>query len=287
MISLALVALTACAPTAPLARDAAPAPATVAADDNLNAVLWVQTAQEYRALTQQTWKLATANLDRALADKQWTALLPGEGAELQTPDLPPAVIVDVDETVLDNSPYQARLILDGVPFSDAGWAGWVAERKAKPVPGALEFARAAAAKGVTMVYISNRTAEMKDDTLANLRAVGFPVADDSVYLGLGMEVPGCTAHGSEKGCRRIATARKYRVLMQVGDQITDFAQISANTRAQRDALLDNHGHWIGERWYMLPGPTYGGYEPAAVGNTWTLPAEQRRAAKRAALEPAR
>jgi Predicted secreted acid phosphatase len=74
--------------------------------------------------------------------------------------------------MLDNSAYQARLVLDGTSFSDAGWAAWVAERKARPVPGALEFARAAAEKGVSIVYISNRTHEMKDDTLANLRAYG-------------------------------------------------------------------------------------------------------------------
>ena len=289
LLAAAVLALAGCASTAPLAgHDAPPAMAATGpvADDNLNAVLWVQTAQEYRALTIQTWKTAAANLDRALADPTWTALLPGEGAELQQPALPPAVIVDIDETMLDNSPYQARLVLDGKSFSDAGWAGWVAERAARPVPGALEFAKAAADKGVTIVYISNRTHDMMDDTVANLRAYGFPV-DASNYYGLGYEVPGCTPHGSEKGCRRIAAAARYRVLMQVGDQITDFAQISANTRAQRDALLDNHGHWIGERWYMLPGPTYGGYEPAAFGNDWKLSPEARRAAKHAALEPAR
>ncbi len=286
LMTATVLALSACVSTGPAAREvAAPVP-VVAADDNLNAVLWVQTAQEYRALTMQAWKMAAANLDRALADPTWTALLPGEGAELQKPGLPPAVVVDVDETMLDNSAYQARLVLDGTSFSDAGWAAWVTERKARPVPGALEFARAAAAKGVSIVYISNRTHDMAADTIANLRAYGFPV-DESNYYGLGYEVPGCTAHGSEKGCRRIAAAGKYRVLMQVGDQITDFAQLTANTREQRDALLANHGQWIGERWYMLPGPTYGGYEPAAFGNNWKLPAGERRKAKHAALEPAR
>lgn len=285
LLAAATLALAGCTAVAPRA-EAPVAVAAPAADDNLNAVLWVQTAQEYRALTTQAWKMAAANLDRALADPAWTALLPGEGAELQKPELPPAVIVDIDETVLDNSPYQARLVLDGKAFSDEGWAGWVAEARARPVPGALEFARTAAAKGVSIVYISNRTHEMKEATLANLRAVGFPV-EDSNYYGLGVEVPGCTPHGSEKGCRRIAAASRYRVLMQVGDQITDFAQLPANTREHRDALLANHGQWIGERWYMLPGPTYGGYEPAAFGNDWKLSPEARRAAKHAALEPAR
>ena len=287
LLAAATLALAGCAATAPRAdAPAATTAAAVAADDNLNAVLWVQTAQEYRALTTQTWKMAAANLDRALADPTWTALLPGEGAELQKPTLPPAVIVDIDETMLDNAAHQARLILDGKTYTEEGWAEWVVERKAKPVPGALEFAKTAAAKGVTIVYISNRTHDMKDDTIANLRAYGFPV-DEANYYGLGFEVPGCTPHGSEKGCRRIAAAAKYRVLMQVGDQITDFAQLPANTREHRDGLLENHGNWIGERWYMLPGPTYGGYEPAAFGNNWKLPADARRAAKHAALEPAR
>lgn len=288
LLATAIFALAGCTATTPRSP-APPATATVQevpANDNLNAVLWVQTAQEYRALTLQAWRLAAANLDRALADKSWTALLPGEGAELQQPDLPPAVIVDIDETMLDNAAYQARLAIDNVPFTDAGWAGWVAERKARPVPGALEFAKTAAAKGVTIVYISNRTHDMMDDTIANLRAYGFPV-EEANYYGLGFEVPGCVPHGSEKGCRRIAAASRYRVLMQVGDQITDFAQLSANTRQQRDGLLAQHGNWIGERWYMLPGPTYGGYEPAAFGNDWKLSEQARRAAKHAALDPAR
>ena len=285
LLAAAVLALAGCASTAPRAVPAA-APA-LAADDNLNAVLWVQTAQEYRAIATQTWRAAAGQLDAALADPDWTALLPGEGAELQKPDLKPAVIVDVDETMLDNSPYQARLVVDGASYGSASWAAWVTERKAKAVPGALEFARQAQAKGVTILYVSNRTQAMKDDTLANLRALGFPAADDSVYYGLGIEVPGCTPHGSEKGCRRIAAASQYRVLLQVGDQITDMAQVTSNSRAERDALLNDHSAWFGQRWFVLPGPTYGGYEPAAFDNDWSQPADVRRGKKQQALELAR
>lgn len=297
LLLAALLSLAACSTSRPLVHGEPAGPGTavqapvaveaVPANDNLNAVLWVQKAQEYRALTLQTWRMAAATLDRALADPQWTALLPGEGAELQKPGLKPAVIVDIDETVLDNSPFQARGVLDGTSYKEADWAAWVAEKKARPVPGALEFARAASARGVTLLYISNRTEQMKADTLENLRAVGFPVADDGVYLGKGMDVPGCTRTGDDKGCRRIKVASHYRVLMQVGDQITDFGQPRSNDDADRDALLSGHDGWIGERWFMLPGPTYGGYESAAVGNAHGLSEEQRRARKRAALEPAR
>ena len=294
LVLLAGTALSLAACTAPdrLQRPSAPvAPAAVVpapvANDNLNAVLWVQRSQEYRASALQTWKLAGEQLDRALADPTWTALLPEEGGTHQSARLKPAVVVDVDETVLDNSPFQARLVHDEGSYSDAGWAAWVDEQKAEPVPGAVRFAQLAASKGVTMIYISNRTSAMKDATLANLRQVGFPVADDSVYLGLGTEVPGCRQVGSEKGCRRLLVAQQYRVLMQVGDQFTDFLQVEDNTLAARDALLDKYQGWIGSRWWILPNPTYGGWESAAFNNAWSLPAEQRNAAKRAALEVAR
>src|SRR3546814_3246636 len=126
--------------------------------------------------------------------------------------------MDNDETVLDNSPYQARLILDQAQYSDPSWDMGVAEKKAKAVPGAVDFARAAAAKGVTILYLSNRAVHLKDATLANLAAVGMPVASDEVFLGLGTVVPGCEQHGSEKKCRRRLAGREYRVLMQFGDK---------------------------------------------------------------------
>jgi 5'-nucleotidase (lipoprotein e(P4) family) len=292
LLAGAVLSLAACTSTGRVQQPATPTAAAVVApvngaNDNLNAVLWVQRSQEYRASALQTWLLAGQQLDRALADARWTALLPEEGGNHQSAKLKPAVVVDVDETVLDNSPYQARLVRDGGSYSDATWEAWVDERKAEAVPGAVRFAQLAASKGVTMIYISNRTAAMKDATVANLRRVGFPVADDSVYLGLGTDVPGCTQLGSEKGCRRQLVAQQYRVLMQVGDQFTDFLQVEDNTLAARDALLDKHKDWIGSRWWILPNPTYGGWEGASFNNAWSLPADLRNAAKRDALEVAR
>lgn len=292
LLAGAVLSLAACSSPDRLTR-VSPPPATVVvapangANDNLNAVLWVQRSQEYRASALQTWALAGEQLDRALADPTWTALLPEEGGNHQSGKLKPAVVVDVDETVLDNSPYQARLVRDGSSYNDATWAEWVDEQKAEPVPGAVRFAQLAASKGVTMIYISNRTVAMKDATLANLRKVGFPVANDSVYLGLGMEVPGCKQVGSEKGCRRQLVAQQYRVLMQVGDQFTDFLEIEDNTLPTRDALLDKYQGWIGSRWWILSNPTYGGWEGASFNNAWSLPADKRNAAKRDALEVAR
>jgi acid phosphatase len=270
------------------AADAAPAPDTagVAADDNLNAVLWVQRSAEYKALSEQTYRAAADHLDAALKAKHWDALVPDERGNAAT-GLKPAVVLDVDETVLDNSPYQARLIADHAQYDEVTWDQWVAEKKAKAVPGVVDFAKAANARGVTLLYISNRAVHLKDATIANLKAAGLPVADDSVFLGLGTNVPGCEQNGTEKNCRRRLAGQQYRVLMQFGDQLGDFVQITANTQDGRQQLLDQYHDWFGERWWMLAGPTYGSWEPALFNNDWAQPVEARRATKRAALDLAR
>lgn len=290
-LAASLLTLSACKRTEPAAAPAEPAaPAAAAtqakptgAHDNLNAVAWVQTSVEYRAITTQTFRAAADHLDVALKEKNWDALVPDERGNAAT-GLKPAVVMDVDETVLDNSPYQARLIRDGKEYDEISWDQWVAEKKAKPLPGVVDFARAAAEKGVTVLYISNRAVHLKEATLANLREAGLPVADDSVFLGLGTVLEGCEQNGSEKNCRRRLAGQKYRVLMQFGDQIGDFVQVEANTREGRQALFDEYDDWFGERWWMLPNPTYGSWEPALFNNAWDQPAAARTQAKRDALD---
>ena len=302
LLAGALLVLPACKVQAPdgahtakpaLAPSATPAnagaesakPQAVAADDNLNAVLWMQRSEEYRALAEQTYRAAADRLDEALRQPNWDALVPEERGN-DAKGLKPAVVMDVDETVLDNSPYQARLIRDGKEYDEVTWAQWVAEKKAKPVPGVVDFAKAAAAKGVTILYISNRAVHLQEATLANLRAVGMPVADDSVFLGLGTVVKDCEQNGSEKNCRRRLAGQRYRVLMQFGDQLGDFVQVLANTPQGRGELLDQYDDWFGERWWMLPNPSYGGWEPALFDNDFSQPRQARRQAKRDALDVA-
>ncbi len=290
---LTLLATSACKRTEPAATPApaekpAPAGASAAttADDNLNAVLWVQASAEYGAVTTSLYRAAADHLDAALAEKNWDALVPGERGNAAT-GLPPAVVLDVDETVLDNSPYQARLVREGKEYNEVTWDQWVAEKKAQPVPGVVDFAKAATAKGVTLLYLSNRAEHLQAATLENLRAVGLPVKDDSVFLGLGTVVEGCEQNGSEKNCRRRLAGRDYRVLMQFGDQLGDFGEIVANTPEGRAALATEYRDWFGERWWMLPNPTYGSWEPAVFNNDWAQPREARREAKRAALRVAK
>ncbi len=270
---------------APAAAEAAsPAlPAGSAANDNLNAVAWTQTAIERELIYRQAWRDAQEQLSRALADRRWEAL-PHGTRKAPYKGRNAAVIVDVDETVLDNSPYQARLVRDGTAFNEFTWAEWCREERAAAIPGALEFAREAARRGVTVFYLSNRASDLGDATLANLRKLGFPLPEDkTVFLGLGTFVEGCEQDGSEKGCRRQLIARDHRVLMQVGDQLGDFVDIEANTLAGRRAAVEPYLDWIGTRWFVLPNPTYGSWEPALFNNAWSQPEAVRRQAKRDAL----
>ncbi|WP_394538706.1 5'-nucleotidase, lipoprotein e(P4) family [Lysobacter enzymogenes] len=275
------------APAAAAQPAAAPAPAADAkptgADDNLNAVLWMQRSVEYRASAETIYRAAADKLEVALKQPNWDALVPEERGNAAK-GLKPAVVMDVDETVLDNSPYQARLVRDGKEYDEVTWDAWVAEKKAKPVPGVVEFAKAAQAKGVTILYLSNRAVHLKDATLANLRSAGLPVADDSVFLGLGTVVDGCEQNGSEKNCRRLLAGKQYRVLMQFGDQIGDFVQVVANTPEGRDGLLEQYHDWFGERWWMLPNPSYGSWEAMTFNNDYSQSRDARREAKRKALD---
>ena len=151
----AALSLAACqsVPTAPAeaAKTAAAPGTTVPADDNLNAVLWVQRSAEYQAVSQTIYRAAADKLDIALHEKNWDALVPAERRNAAI-GLPPAVIMDIDETVLDNSSYQARLVRDGVEYNEVTWDQWVTEKKAQPLPGVVDFARTATAKGVTILY---------------------------------------------------------------------------------------------------------------------------------------
>jgi len=256
----------------------------VSPDDNLNTVAWTQHASEHDFIYLQTYRDAQEKLLKAKADANWDALPSDDrAAHASLKGLKPAVVLDIDETVLDNSPYQARLVRSGAEFNEADWAAWCKEAIARPLPGALAFTKFASEHGVEVIYISNRAKDLDDATLANLRSAGFPVAGKGSFLGLGTFVEGCEQAGSEKGCRRQLVAKKYRVLMQFGDQIGDFVNVAGNTAEGRARAMAPYTAWIGERWFVLPNATYGSWEPALFDNDFSLPREERRQKKIDAL----
>src|SRR5207247_6409128 len=127
------------------------------ANDLLNAVLWMQRSVEYKATTLGAFALARIRLDQALLDPNWTAAPNEQTGAYQA--LPPAVIVDLDESILDNSAYQACMTLQDTSFDAKSWNAYVNTVSSRAIPGAVEFTRYADAKGVKVFYVSNRTAE--------------------------------------------------------------------------------------------------------------------------------
>jgi len=219
----------------------------------LNSVLWVQYAAEYKAATLQAYSTAKNSLDVAIEDKQWTAAVE-QTTGYQT--LPPAIIVDVDETVLDNSPYDARLITSGKAYNSDTWAAWCKEMRAKAVPGALDFCRYAHDKGITVFYVTNRREPLKLATRTNLQGLGFPLRTD-------METVIPKTHTSNKGERRAAIAGNFRILLLIGDNAGDFYSGFTNASlVKRDALVSKYVQYFGTKWIVLPNPMYGNWESA-------------------------
>ena len=235
--------------------------------ENLNAILWVQTSVEYRAATEQTYRLAKDWLIRAKRDKGWTAALEQAGNFRK---LPPGIILDLDETVLDNSAFDAHLTAEHGRFSSEEWNTWVSERRAGLVPGAKDFLLFAAKQKIVPLYITNRecdSSKSDDPTVQLLRSLELP-------LGPGAEQLYCAQKGdSDKGPRRKICAAKYRILLQFGDQLGDFLSIPNEPNAdvrkkleERGSLFAAHEDWWGQKWFQLPNPMYGSWEDA-IGYT--------------------
>lgn len=229
----------------------------------LNATLWVQSSAEYDAVATQTFGAARRALDEALADPARVGAL--EETE-NDPSQPPALIVDMDETVLDNTPFQARVIRKGMTYDSKMWKEWTAEGAAPAVPGAKQFLDYAKSRGVTVFYITNRDEDERPGTRRNAERLGFPL-DPSVETIL------LRKDTSDKSSRRAQVAASYRVLLLVGDDFNDFANVREATWEERNALLERMKEWWGSRWFMMPNPMYGSWERAAIGSGGT-PCEQ-------------
>jgi acid phosphatase len=269
-------------PVDPPAPTPEPAKTSGALHDSLGAVAWFQTSAEYEASALATYNAATLSLDRALADKKWTAVVEQEGQKFAK--LPPAVIVDVDETVLDNSAYQARLIADGGEFGKETWGAWVGEARAIAIPGAKEFLDVAAKKGARVFYVSNREAgDQAEHTRKNLAALGFPDADDLDTFYFRDDSKGWKL----KSPRRAEIAKNHRVVIVVGDNLFDFIEEDKPARERRAALVTEHSAWWGTRWFMLANPMYGSWDEALISYDYKQPAADRQRLRAAALDPLR
>ena len=147
-------------------------------EQSMLSVLYVQTSTEFAANNIQTFTNATKVLEMALQDISWTAALEQKD---NFKDKPPAIIIDVDETVLDNSPFQSRTILTGLSYPN-GWSDWVNESNADAVEGVYDFLNFAEDNGVEIFYLTNRLESFRDATKKNLINLGLPFKNDDMLL---------------------------------------------------------------------------------------------------------
>ncbi len=213
------------------------------------AILFMQKAGEYRALAYQAFNVARMQLDADFEKKNLKKLPKAERKRAR------AVVVDVDETVLDNSPHQAFIVINQMPFTPDVWTQWVNQRKAKAIPGAAEFLTYASQKGVKVFYVTNRDEIHRQATIDNLKQTGFPDASDETVLVRATE--------SGKEARRQKIMEKYRIVLLVGDNLNDLSsQFERKSVPDRFVEVDKTREMFGRKFIVLPNVMYGDWESA-------------------------
>lgn len=232
--------------------------------ETIQAVLWMHTAAEYRALCYQAYNIGRLELDNAL---------------LNTDEhhKPFAIVTDCDNTILCDIPAQVYYIENGEPFNPTSWLKFVNEAKFKPLPGALEFFNYAASKGVEIFYVVNRIENTElEGTMRNLRSCGFPMVDKEHIL--------LKTNTSNKQYRYDKITQDFDVLIYFGDNLGDMPidtyQKPFHVRNER--TKENKSLW-GSKYIMLPNPVYGNWESALAENYHSLSPSQKSELKKSIL----
>ena len=299
-------------PTAPTTQGLPPPAAQISqSHDLLQSLLYMQAA-EYYAVCSTVYNAASDRLEQARDDTTWTAV-PQEPGTFETK--PAAVVLDVDETALLTvaykvalvlAQYKARLaltgidgveqfwnqlvilcaqyqryLLDQVEQNDSSWKLWSAfcqQGDAPAVPGAAEFATRAHELGIKVIYVTNRSGDLRDCTTANLRARGFPVDDDCLIMA---DHDGW----ADKEQRRAAIADKYRVLMLAGDSLGDFVAGDRCAPSERTALAKRHREAWGRTLIAVPNPVYGAWENSLYDFSTSLTEAEKTQKRLEHLDP--
>jgi 5'-nucleotidase (lipoprotein e(P4) family) len=232
------LSIAACSRASMVPKTTTPVPAASATRPLPNDLKWFRSSAEYRALARQAYRVASdrlPELSRGLAAKSW------------------AVILDADETILDNSEYQRRRFVLDSGYTDASWTAWVQERAATAVPGAPDFIHRVQSLGGRVAVVTNRAESLCDATHDNLRTIGV---EPDVLL--------CQPPGqSDKNPRfqRVQNGSAapgipaLTVVAWVGDNILDFPDLAQTARTNSAALAE-----FGVRYFILPNPMYGSWQ---------------------------
>ena len=221
---------------------------------NVDATIYQNSSAEGVRLFEQCYELAKLRLDQNLARPH---------------DLPPAVIVDIDETVLDNSAYQVTNAAKGRTYTKENWNEWALMGAAKALPGAVEFLKYAVSRECAVYYITNRAASEKNATIKNLFELGFPMADEAHVMTMDGDV-------SDKTDRRALVSKRHYVALLCGDQLTDFDQRFKDRSKELGLPTVKALHDTLSRYFvMMPNPMYGTWLDAAGGRVDSLKLERK------------
>jgi len=219
-------------------------------------VVWYQKSAEMRALYYQGFNFARIAIDNKMKNLE--------------PAAKKAVVLDIDETVLDNSPYEAMMIQKGIPYSTKTWKEWTKLAMAKPTPGAVEFLKQLKSKGIEAFYVSNRDMDERDATLKNMLAENIPFSDTTHLL---LRVKG----NSNKTDRYKSVEKNYKILLTIGDNLRDYSEIFSNRKNNYGMnMADSLKTKFGEDFIILPNPMYGDWEKAVYNGKFPSEVEKNK-----------
>ena len=210
-------------------------------DGKVWASIYQQQAAEYKALCFQAYNIAALRLGEAV--KQPSAK-------------PFAIVTDLDETLLDNSPYDAKRAIKNLGYDSKSWKEWTAKGIADTVPGGPAFFKYAASKGVEIFYITNRDEDERPGTLANLKLYGLPDADNAHLIMRKGE--------ASKESRRQHVLKTHNIILLCGDNLADFDALYDDEPSEQSRIISTQKlmQEFGSRYIVLPNPEYGDWESA-------------------------
>ncbi len=230
-------------------------------DHLIMSVLWYQRASEMKAIYYQCFNWAKIRVDQIV--------------ENQT-DTKKAIVVDIDETMLDNSPFEGNAIQTGEGYSKKTWNYWVNQINAKALPGAVEFTNYAKSKNIEVFYISNRHVDDFDVTLKNLQKEGFAFADSSHLL--------LKTTTSSKKARRGIVKENFEIVLLIGDNMGDFSEVFENRYVNYGFnVIEENKDRFGEKFIVLPNPMYGSWEKEILDNKNNLSDQEKYELRRSKL----
>jgi 5'-nucleotidase (lipoprotein e(P4) family) len=202
-----------------------------------HSIFWQKNSAEYHALCIQAYNIAKTKLDKAIAEQS---------------NQPLAIVADIDETVLNNLPYNQMLIDSSQSFNQKTWSKWVNKQIATPIPGALDFFSYASKQDVEIIYLSNRSVENYAPTKANLISAGFPFEQETIMLLRGDD--------GNKESRRNQLS-DYNIVLLLGDNLADFDErFYKKSNQTRIEDVNSLTHLFGDKFIVFPNLIYGTWE---------------------------